>query len=167
MKIFSFFLSLCVFSAQFLLANQSFLTKEPQTMFIKNFEDGEKWIETPCKEPEKKTYLTEMLHPQKDGLPIGFSFAHFMIPPGSRTIKFRLLKAIDAMYILEGKASVQVDDKVVELKEKQMLFIPAGASRCIVNIGTSNLQYLSIAEPQFRPEETELLEEVNFQKLNL
>lgn len=134
-------------------------------MFIKNFDSGEKWIESPLQDLEKKTYLTELLHPQKDNLSIAYSFAHFMLPPGSRTVRFRLLKSSDVMYILEGDARVEIDDKVIELKEKQMLFIPPGASRCIVNTGSKNLQYFSIAEPQFKPEETELLEEVNFQKI--
>jgi mannose-6-phosphate isomerase-like protein (cupin superfamily) len=145
-----------------LVASES--KKEPRAMFVKHFDEGEKWIETPVKEPSNKTHLTELLHPQKDQLPIGYSFAHFMLPAGSRTVRFRLLKASDAMYILEGNAKVEVDGKVVLLKEKQLLFIPAGASRCIINTGSKNLQYLSIAEPQFKPEEAEILEEVQFEK---
>ena len=139
-------------------------TEEKTKMFIKNLDDGEKWIETPLKEPANKTYLTEMLHPQKDNLPIGYSLAEFVLPKGSRSVRFRLLKSSDAMYVLEGKASVEIDGQIVMLEEKQMLYIPTGASRCIVNTGTGNLRYLSIAEPEFKPEESEILEEVHFQK---
>jgi mannose-6-phosphate isomerase-like protein (cupin superfamily) len=133
-------------------------------MFIKDFDSGEKWIESPLKEPEIKIYLTELLHPLKDNLPIAYSFAHFMIPPGSRTVKFRLLNSSDLMYILEGVARIEIDDQVVQLNKKQMFFIPPGLSRCVVNTGSENLQYFSIAEPQFLPEDAELLEEFNFQK---
>ncbi len=165
-KAFSFWILLLL--PPILLANESIFIKkkEQHTMFFKSFDNGEKWIESPVKEPETKTYLTELLHPQKDNLPIAYSFAHFMLPPGSRTVRFRLLKSSDVMYILEGTARVEVDDQVIQLIEKQMLFIPPGTSRCIVNTGSKNLQYFSIAEPHFIPEETELLEEVNFQKID-
>lgn len=132
-------------------------------MFIKSFEDCEKWIEKPLSEPESVAILTDLIHPQKDKLPIGYNLAHFELQPDCRTIRFRLLKANDVIVILTGSARVEVGNESVDLEAKHVLFIPAGAARCIFNTGATVLEFLSIAEPEFKPEESEILEQANIQ----
>jgi mannose-6-phosphate isomerase-like protein (cupin superfamily) len=131
--------------------------------FIKSYDDSEKWLEKPMKEPNSVTVLTDLLHPDKDNIPIGYSLAEFVLVPGARTIRFRLIKASDVMIVLQGSARVEIDSEEVHVKEKQMLFIPPGTVRCIFNAGNTDLKYLSVAEPAFDPKDSEILEPADIQ----
>lgn len=130
-------------------------------MLIKSFDDCDKWIEYPLSDPNSTITLTDLFHPKKDGLPVGYSLGHFTIKSGARTVRFIFKKSTDLIYVLKGKAKVEVDDKVIDLQEKQLLLIPAGAQRCILNTASMDLEYLSIAQPEFHPDDCVLLEEAS------
>ena len=132
-------------------------------MLIKDFNDCQKIIEFPISEPKSKTYFTDLAHPKNDPFAIGYSLAHFMLEPGSRTVRFRFHKSSDLVLILEGSATLILEGEEFHLKELQATYIPPGKARVILNSGTVPLKFVSIAEPAFSPEDIEILETAKFE----
>ena len=130
-------------------------------MLKKRFEECEQWLEHPIDQSHSAIILTDLFHPEKEGSSLGYSLAHLSVKPGDRTLRSIFQKATDLIYILQGKATIEIDDKTVHLEEKQLLLIPAGKKRCVINSGDIVLEFLSITEPPFQPNDCLLLEEAS------
>ena len=98
------------------------------------------------------TELRELLHPQHDGLPVGYSLAHAVIRPGQRSIRHHLEGATEVYYLLSGRGRMHVGEETREVRAGDALLIPAGAVQFLENTGDEDLAFLAIVEPAWRPE---------------
>jgi mannose-6-phosphate isomerase-like protein (cupin superfamily) len=96
--------------------------------------------------------LRELLHPEHDGLKIGYSLAHARIEPGARTIRHHLQGASEVYYLLEGRGTMHIDNEDREVTAGDAILIPAGAVQYLVNTGEEPIEFLAIVEPAWRTE---------------
>jgi mannose-6-phosphate isomerase-like protein (cupin superfamily) len=119
-------------------------------MFIK------KVIESPEFIAGDDTLLREILHPENDKLPIGYSIAQARVPVGEASSPHRL-KSSETYYILQGEARMYIEDEISELRANQLVFVPAGALQYIENISSQELVFLCIVEPYWKPTDESFL----------
>jgi mannose-6-phosphate isomerase-like protein (cupin superfamily) len=103
-----------------------------------------------------ETTLRELLHPDKAGLEIRYSLAHATAKPGQSSRPHKL-KTSEVYYILEGEGIMYVDDKSAKVRSGQIVYIPPNSVQYIQNIGNSDLRFLCIVDPAWRPEDEEVL----------
>jgi mannose-6-phosphate isomerase-like protein (cupin superfamily) len=103
-----------------------------------------------------KTFLRELLHPDKTELQIRYSLAHAMVKPGQSSLPHRL-KTSEVYYILEGKGMMHVDDESAEVRSGQAVYIQPNSIQYIENTGESDLKFLCIVDPAWRPEDEEVI----------
>src|SRR3954454_8082312 len=92
------------------------------------------------------TELRELLHPEHDGQPLGYSLAHAVIQPGQRSLRHHLEGASEVYYLLTGRGIMHVDDETREVRAGDALLIPAGAVQFLENTGEEPLTILAIVE---------------------
>jgi mannose-6-phosphate isomerase-like protein (cupin superfamily) len=97
------------------------------------------------------TELRELVHPEHDGLPVGYSLAHAIIQPGERSIRHHLEGASELYYLLTGRGTMHIDDEVRDVRAGDALLIPAGSIQFLENTGSEPLQFLAIVEPAWQP----------------
>ena len=97
------------------------------------------------------TELRELLHPDHDGIPLGYSLAHAVIRPGHRSIRHHLHGAGEVYYLLSGSGRMHIDDDEQEVRAGDALLIPPGAVQYLENTGADDLQFLAIVEPAWQP----------------
>jgi mannose-6-phosphate isomerase-like protein (cupin superfamily) len=100
--------------------------------------------------------LREILHGSKDNLEIGYSLAHALVAPGQSSLPHRL-KTSEVYYVISGKGRMRVDDETRDVDRGQAVYIPPGAVQSIENTGRSDLEFLCIVSPAWRPEDEEIL----------
>ncbi|AFS81026.1 cupin [Candidatus Nitrosopumilus koreensis AR1] len=88
---------------------------------------------------------------------IGYSLAQFTLEPGKKS-KLHKLKSSEIYYILEGNASLMIDDKVLELNKDDSACVPPNSKQSIKNTGEQNLRFLCIVEPAWKAEDEIMLE---------
>ena len=103
-----------------------------------------------------KTILRELLHPGKANLEIGYSLAHALVKPGQSSLPHKL-KTSEVYYILRGEGVMYVDDESAQVRSGQAIYIPPNSTQHIKNTGDSDLQFLCIVDPAWRPEDEEVL----------
>ena len=119
-------------------------------MFIKDLQDGDELI------AGDETTLRELLHPDKADLRIGYSLAHATVKPGKNSLPHKL-KTSEVYYILEGEGIMYVEDESAEVRPGQAVYIPPNSVQYIKNIGNSDLKFLCIVDPAWRPQDEEVL----------
>jgi mannose-6-phosphate isomerase-like protein (cupin superfamily) len=97
------------------------------------------------------TELRELLHPEHDGVPLGYSLAHAVIKPGERSIRHHLAGATEVYYLLAGCGLMHVGEEAREVRAGDALLIPAGAVQFLENTGREDLAFLAIVEPAWQP----------------
>jgi mannose-6-phosphate isomerase-like protein (cupin superfamily) len=97
------------------------------------------------------TELRELLHPEHDGIAIGYSLAHAVIRPGERSIRHHLEGASEVYYILSGRGVMHIDDDTREVRAGDALLIPPGSVQFLENTGDQELALLAIVEPAWQP----------------
>ncbi len=102
------------------------------------------------------SFLRELIHPDKEPLEIGYSLAHAVVKPGEKTLPHRL-EGSEVYYLLEGRGLMRVDDERAEVEAGQAVYIPPAAVQSIENIGASDLAFLCIVDPAWRPEGEDIL----------
>ncbi len=100
--------------------------------------------------------LREILHGSKDNLQIGYSLAHALVAPGKSSLPHRL-KSSEVYYVISGKGRMRIGEEVREVGRGQTVAIPPGAVQSIENTGRSDLEFLCIVSPAWRPEDEEIL----------
>ncbi len=118
-------------------------------MFITDLQECEEII------AGDRTILRELLHPGKADLQIRYSLAHAMVKPGQSSLPHKL-KTSEVYYILDGQGIMHVDDDSAEVHSGQAVYIPPNFTQYIKNIGTSDLEFLCIVDPAWRPEDEEV-----------
>jgi len=102
------------------------------------------------------TVLRELLHPDKDPVAVRYSLAHCRLGPGMKTLSHRLAAA-EVYFILEGRGTMHVDREAREVLSGQAVYIPPGSPQFIENPGGSELVFLCLVDPAWRPEDEEIL----------
>src|SRR5687768_3605089 len=97
------------------------------------------------------TELREVLHPDHDGIPLGYSLAHAVIKPGRRSIRHHLEGATEVYYLLSGRGLMHIGEEQREVRAGDALLIPAGAVQFLENTGEEDLAFLAIVEPAWQP----------------
>jgi mannose-6-phosphate isomerase-like protein (cupin superfamily) len=118
-------------------------------MFIRDLQHTEEII------AGDQTILREVLHPDKEKLEIRYSLAHAMVRPDQSSLPHKL-KTSEVYYILEGRGIMYVDDDSAEVHSGQTVYIPPNSTQYIRNTGTSDLKFLCIVDPAWRPEDEEV-----------
>ena len=100
--------------------------------------------------------LRELLHPRKDAVALRYSLAHAVVKPGKKTLPHRLATS-EVYYILSGRGLMHVDDETEPVRPGQAVYIPPGSIQYIENRGRSELAFLCLVDPAWRPEDEEIL----------
>ncbi len=119
-------------------------------MFIRTLEDCSEFI------AGDKTILRELFHPDKDNLNVNYSLAHAVVRPQQASIPHKL-KSTEVYYILQGEGIMYVDKEKQPVNAGDVVYIPPDGEQYIENIGETDLAFLCIVEPAWRPEDEELL----------
>jgi mannose-6-phosphate isomerase-like protein (cupin superfamily) len=102
--------------------------------------------------------LRELLNPEKEKLKIHYSLAWAKVSPGQVTLAHRL-KVTEVYYLIEGKGIMHIDDKTAPVAAGQAVYIPPGAVQKIKNTGSTDLIFLCIVDPAWKPEFEEVIEQ--------
>ena len=100
--------------------------------------------------------LREIFHPSEPPLEISYSLAHALVERGKTTLPHRL-KTSEVYYILAGRGRMHVGEESRNVRRGQAVYIPPGSVQYIENTGRSNLEFLCIVSPAWRPEDEEIL----------
>ena len=99
------------------------------------------------------TRLRELLHPNRDYQFSGrYSLAHARLAPGERSLE-HVLKTDEVYYILEGSGQMHIDNESAPVVAGDAIEIPPGSRQYIENRGESDLCFLCIVDPAWRPED--------------
>lgn len=102
------------------------------------------------------TKLRELLHPNHDNLPIGYSIVHARIEKGEASLPHRL-KSSETYYILSGKGTMHIEGEAKAISQASVVFVPARATQYVINTGDEDLTFLCIVEPFWKEEEEDIL----------
>ncbi len=119
-------------------------------MFKKSLDEAPEFI------AGDKTILRELLQPDKDNVPTGYSIAHAQVMPGKASVPHRLAGS-EVYHILQGTGIMCIDDESEHVKPGDTIFVPPKASQYIVNTGNDELTFICIVEPAWK-EEDEIIE---------
>lgn len=119
-------------------------------MFIKDLKDCQEII------AGDNSILREVLHPKNEELQIRYSLAHAIVKPGQTSIAHKM-KTSEVYYILAGEGIMYIDKESENVHAGQAVYIPPSAKQYIQNIGKSDLKFLCIVDPAWRPEDEEVL----------
>lgn len=87
------------------------------------------------------------------------SIARARVSPGITTQLHALRGTTERYVILDGEGAVEVNGgPPIEVRALDVVAIPAGVSQRITNTGESDLVFLCVCVPRFRPESYESLE---------
>jgi mannose-6-phosphate isomerase-like protein (cupin superfamily) len=89
------------------------------------------------------TLLRELLHPAKADLKLRYSLAH-------------RLRTSEVYYILEGEATMHINDESAPVRPGHAIYIPPNAKQHIHNTGNTDLVFLCIVDPAWRKEDEEV-----------
>lgn len=70
-----------------------------------------------------------------------------VMPPGTREVRHKHLKAQQFFYILQGVATFELEGRVEWLKAGQGIHVPAGSVHQIKNETALQLEFLVVSEP--------------------
>ncbi|HMK54247.1 MAG TPA: cupin domain-containing protein [Methanobacteriaceae archaeon] len=110
----------------------------------------------PYKKVQDETNLCELLHPENEGLKMGFSVAHAVLEAGEKSKPHRLKTSTEVYFILEGEALMHIDDDSGSLQEGQAVYIPPGSIQWIENVGEIDLKFLCVVSPPWDAGDDEL-----------
>ncbi len=119
-------------------------------MFIKDLQKCDEII------AGDNTTLRELINPLKENLKLGYSLAHARVKPDKITHAHRL-RSSEVYYILQGRGEMYVDGDKAEVAAGQAIYIPPNSVQRIKNIGVTELIFLCIVDPAWKPEDEELL----------
>ena len=103
------------------------------------------------------TKIKQYFHPHNTLNGIGYSLAHFTLGSGKKSTLHKI-KSSEIYYILEGEAILTIDDEIYQLKKDDSIYVPPSSMQYIENAGKSDLRFLCIVEPAWKPEDETILE---------
>jgi mannose-6-phosphate isomerase-like protein (cupin superfamily) len=105
-----------------------------------------------------KSVLRELLNPEKEELKIRYSLARAKVSPHQATIAHRL-KVAEVYYLIEGNGIMYIDNESQPVAAGQTVYIPPGSTQKIKNTGLTDLVFLCIVDPAWKPEFEEVIEQ--------
>ncbi|MEI6104234.1 MAG: cupin domain-containing protein [Methanothrix sp.] len=102
------------------------------------------------------TIICELLHPDREGLNLPYSFAHVVLQPGAASLPHRLKTSIEVYFILEGVGEMHIDSEMAQVQAGQAILIPPGSLQHILNTGDVILKFICIVSPSWRAEDEEV-----------
>lgn len=121
-------------------------------MLLKRFDECEEIV------AGDGSILRELLHPARAPAYVGYSLAHAKVAPGKETLAHRL-KGSEVYYILGGEGIMHIDGEQKAVTVGSTVYIPPGSVQKIRNTGDTELVFLCIVEPAWKPEDEEVLED--------
>jgi|SRR6267154_5025486 len=98
----------------------------------------------------ERCYIVELENSNDDE---GCSIAHARVRPGVTTQLHAAKNATERYVILEGEGKAEIGGGVPTIvRPLDVVAIPAEVSQRITNIGKTNLIFLCVCTPRFRPE---------------
>jgi len=115
-------------------------------MFVNKLQDCREFI------AGDGSLLRELLHAEKGEFSFRYSLAHAKVKKGEET-KPHKLKTSEVYYILEGRGIMRIEEESFEVGPGTVIYIPPGARQYIKNTQDSDLFFLCIVDPAWRPED--------------
>ncbi len=103
------------------------------------------------------TVLRELLHPAKQSIALGYSLAHGTLAPGAQS-KWHVLASSEVYYFIAGQGRFMIDDQVFSVEAGTTLYVPPGGKQSLENTGTTDIEFLCVVDPAWKPEDEEVLE---------
>ncbi len=122
-------------------------------MFIKDLKKCEEII------AGDNTKLKELLNPLKEDITTRYSLAHAKVKPGEITYAHKL-KSSEVYYVVEGEGEMYIDSEKEKVFAGQAIYIPPNSIQRIKNTGISDLVFLCIVDPAWKPEDEEVVESI-------
>lgn len=101
--------------------------------------------------------VRQYFHPHNTLNGISYSLAQFTLGPGKRS-KIHAVSSSEIYYILEGKGDLRIDGKTHHVEKDDSVYVPPKSKQSIENSGLTDLKFLCIVEPAWRPENEIILE---------
>jgi len=102
--------------------------------------------------------LRELFAPEGSAFRGRYSLARAVVERGGRTRPHRL-KSSEVYYILEGHGLMHVEGETAEVTAGQAVYIPPRHVQFIENTGRTELAFLCLVDPAWKPEDEEVLPE--------
>jgi len=102
--------------------------------------------------------IKQYFHPHNTLNGIGYSLAQFTLAPGKKSRNHKI-KSSEIYYILEGDATLKIDMESYQLNKNDSIYVPPMSEQYIENTGVTNLRFLCIVEPAWKPEDEIILED--------
>ena len=96
--------------------------------------------------------LRELLHPDRDGADLSYSFAIAYVDPGKSTYP-HYLKQTEVYFIIQGIGRMHLAEETQEVNEGDIVVIPQEKKQWIENIGQNVLVFAAIVSPPWRAED--------------
>ena len=103
------------------------------------------------------TKIKQYFHPHNTLNGISYSLAQFTLEVGKKSL-FHKIKSSEIYYILEGDAVLRINKESHRLKKDDSIYVPPMSEQYIENTGLTNLRFLCIVEPAWKPEDEIILE---------
>lgn len=103
------------------------------------------------------TSIRQIFHPHNTLNGIRYSISHSELKPGEKS-KLHKMKTSEVYYILQGKATLKIDNEKVDVSKDQAIYIPPNSKQSIENVGINELKFLCIVDPAWKLEDEEILE---------
>lgn len=103
------------------------------------------------------TKIKQYFHPHNTLNGISYSIAQFTLEAGTQS-KLHKLSSSEIYYILEGCGDLIIDDETFHLQKDDSVYVAPNSKQFIRNTGSSNLRFLCIVEPAWKPNDEEILE---------
>jgi mannose-6-phosphate isomerase-like protein (cupin superfamily) len=100
--------------------------------------------------------LREIFHADQGPYQFDYSLARALVKPGEKTRPHRL-KSSEVYYVLEGRGLMHVEQESAEVSAGQAVYIPPFHIQFIENTGETDLAFLCIVDPAWRPEDEDIL----------
>lgn len=96
-------------------------------------------------------FLRELLHPQRDPAPIGYSLAYAYVEPAGST-KDHWLEQNEVYYIIAGQGTMFLDQQPIAVSAGSYYYIPPRCHQWLRNDGDTRLEFLCIVDPPWTDE---------------
>ncbi|MDH3677911.1 MAG: cupin domain-containing protein [Nitrosopumilus sp.] len=103
------------------------------------------------------TKIKQYFHPHNTLNGIRFSLAQFTIKQGKRSLRHKV-QSSEIYYILEGNGNLRINNESFDVKKDDSAYVPPLSEQFIENTGTSDLRFLCIVDPAWKPEDEIILE---------
>ncbi|MFX0168467.1 MAG: cupin domain-containing protein [Candidatus Hodarchaeota archaeon] len=106
------------------------------------------------------TILRELINPFHDGpeFKLRYSIAHAVLKPGTASLPHRLRQSSEVYYLLQGNGIMCIDEQRFNVGPGSLIYIPPNATQYLKNTGETDIVFLCIVDPYWRPENEELVE---------